>query len=521
MKQKYSLLGQEDFELTGGGGNSGSSSTGIEALTDLFSNFTKHISPAPSHERPERSVQMRLYTMQKRHFLLCFTIFFCLFCISVLIGMASPNMVEKNITKASELNGTSVIPKGPFVIKSPRLSRYNQQLWLMAKFLIDHNDERFSKNFTMMLSVIGLNKELKKGEIIGLKKHNRTRSLDCSGSSCKTIIIMHLGYLPDSMYLINASFLGFEHYSYTIKDIIFTWATYNPSFTELEVVFRFFFFVLTFGVLIYFGGNMRKYPIHDWSMEQRWMCLLLVLLLFYNNPLFPITFTTFTLLAGVLDAVFQSTFLFFLLAFWLCALHGLRQTRRAWSFYLPKFLMIFPMWLSALTMEITQEFNEVRDPTFSFQINTAHYKRFQILFFCLLLIYIGYVVFLIVKAFTELRSMQFIQTRLKFITSFMGIIIVLCVSVVYSKFGFGVLEDNFIARFYTSYDSVTQFLSFYALLNLYLYMMVYVYSPCGGREVAGLPLGDTVMMGDSDEEIIYGDKDVRKPLNSVDDEESD
>ena len=199
MKQKYSLLGQEDFELTGGGGNSGSSSTGIEALTDLFSNFTKHISPAPSHERPERSVQMRLYTMQKRHFLLCFTIFFCLFCISVLIGMASPNMVEKNITKASELNGTSVIPKGPFVIKSPRLSRYNQQLWLMAKFLIDHNDERFSKNFTMMLSVIGLNKELKKGEIIGLKKHNRTRSLDCSGSSCKTIIIMHLGYLPDSM----------------------------------------------------------------------------------------------------------------------------------------------------------------------------------------------------------------------------------------------------------------------------------------------------------------------------------
>lgn len=522
MKQKYSLLGQEDFELTGGGTNTAPTSSGLEALTDLFSNFTKHISPAPSHERPERSVQMRLYTMQKRHFLICFTIFFCLFLISVLIGMASPNMVEKNTVKATELNGTAaIIPKGPFVMKSPRLSRYNQQLWLMVKFLIKNNDETFTKNFTMMLSVIGLNKDLKKGEIIGLRKHNRTRSLDCSGTTCKTIIAMHLGYLPDSMYLINASFLGFEHYSYTIQDLLFTWATYNPAFTELEVVFRFLFFVLTFAVLIFFGGNLRKYPIQDWSMEQRWICMLLVLLIFYNNPLFPLTLTSSTLFAGILDAIFQSTFLFALLAFWLCTLHGLRQTRRTWKFFLPKFLIVFPMWLSALTMEITQEFNEVRDPTFSFQINTAHYKRFQVLFFCLLFIYIGYIVFLIVKAFTELRSMQFIQTRLKFITCFMGIIISLCISIVYTKFGFGVLEDNFISRFYTSYDSVTQFLSFYALLNLYMYMMVYVYSPCGGKEVSGMALSDTVMMGDSDEEVLYGDSEVRKPLNSHDDEESD
>ena len=134
-------------------------------------------------------------------------------------------------------------------------------------------------------------------------------------------------------------------------------------------------------------------------------------------------------------------------------------------------------------MEITQQFNEVRDPTYSFQINTAHYHRFRFLFFILLFIYTKYIVYLIVKAFIELRSMQFIHTRLKFITGFMIIIIILCVSIVYSKFGFGVLEDNFVSRFYTSYDSATQFISFYALLNLYLYIMVYVYIPSAGREV--------------------------------------
>jgi hypothetical protein len=36
-------------------------------------------------------------------------------------------------------------------------------------------------------------------------------------------------------------------------------------------------------------------------------------------------------------------------------------------------------------------------------------------------------------------------------------------------------KDNFVARLYTSYDSVTQFVSSYAVLNLYVYMMAYMY----------------------------------------------
>ena len=57
----------------------------------------------------------------------------------------------------------------------------------------------------------------------------------------------------------------------------------------------------------------------------------------------------------------------------------------------------------------------------------------------------------------------------------MGVIILLATSIVYSKFGFGILEDNFVARLYTDYASVTHFLAFYALLNLYIYLMIYAY----------------------------------------------
>ena len=79
-----------------------------------------------------------------------------------------------------------------------------------------------------------------------------------------------------------------------------------------------------------------------------------------------------------------------------------------------------------------------------------------------------------------------------------------------------VLQDNLISRLYTSYDSIVQFVSSYAVLNLYVYMMAYMYSPCGHA----LPTNG-LLMGESDEEVLYGDTEARRPLNSVEDEDSD
>ena len=70
---------------------------------------------------------------------------------------------------------------------------------------------------------------------------------------------------------------------------------------------------------------------------------------------------------------------------------------------------------------------------------------------------------------------------------------------------------------YTSQNSIIQFVASYAVLNLYVYMMTYMYSPCG----QAIP-SNNIMMGESDEEVLYGDPEARKPLNSaIDDEDSD
>ena len=175
MKARYSLLSQtEGMDLAGAGEEGGSL---LGGLGDLWpgggggGGGRSH-----GHAQPEQSVTLRLYSMTKQHFLLAFTVFFALMGVAVVLGAASPDMVTRTQVRASQLlanTSAGSVPAGPWVMKSPRLSRYNQQLWLMVKFEIENNDETFSKNFTVMLSVVGLNKELKKGDIIGYRKHNR------------------------------------------------------------------------------------------------------------------------------------------------------------------------------------------------------------------------------------------------------------------------------------------------------------------------------------------------------------
>lgn len=70
-----------------------------------------------------------------------------------------------------------------------------------------------------------------------------------------------------------------------------------------------------------------------------------------------------------------------------------------------------------------------------------------------------------------------LDMRLKFLTLLMLFVLITSIIITILKFGVGVLEDNFVAQLSTHYHNSAQFMSFYGLLNFYLYTMAYVYSP--------------------------------------------
>lgn len=121
-----------------------------------------------------------------------------------------------------------------------------------------------------------------------------------------------------------------------------------------------------------FAHSLRKFSMRDWGIEQKWMSILLPLLLLYNgnlpchqkshyvyssspellmndtifesvlldslpffvgrrspplvfaDPFFPLSFLVNSWFPGTLDAFFQALFLSALLLFWLCVYHGIR-----------------------------------------------------------------------------------------------------------------------------------------------------------------------------------------------------
>lgn len=146
--------------------------------------------------------------------------------------------------------------------------------------------------------------------------------------------------------------------------------------------------------------------------------------------------------------------------------------------------------------------NRNNDCNFTFYI----LQGFQTFFYISCAMYLVYLALLILKAYSELRSMPFFgkilfcnlisqfclafsiefafhlftpDMRLKFLTLLMLFVVSITIVLAMNRFGFGVLEDNFVASLNTTYKSSAQFMCFYGLLNFYLFTMAYVYSPSG------------------------------------------
>lgn len=233
-----------------------------------------------------------------------------------------------------------------------------------------------------------------------------------------------------------------------------------------------------------------------------------------------------------MDAIFQSTFLCSLLMFWLCIYHGLRQNEKKFlTFYLPKLIIIFPMWLCAIVLATWEKYNELRDPTYNHFVDTGNYNvwHFWRLGFGTDAILWAFSPFFwfsrISKRFSTSpvgciyctwpcwywrHTVNFVQChfsvtihhhrlqlstqlttiliwfsfisadmRLKFLTLLMIFVVAITILLAMNRFGFGILEDNFVASLNTTYKNSAQFMCFYGLLNFYLFTMAYVYSPSG------------------------------------------
>ncbi|XP_060097435.1 transmembrane protein 181 isoform X2 [Heteronotia binoei] len=397
----------------------------------------------------QRLAPMRLYTLSKRHFVLVFVVFFICFGLTLLIGIAGPKVIDAIPEVPLSSSGPEV---RMFNLSSQSLSTYNQQLWLTCIIQMDRRDNLkvVAANFNMLVRINGVieNASVK---YFNKEVHNRTRTLNCA-QQCAEIIVVHLGYLNYTRYDITVAFDNLPSI-YHIKKFI--WKTYNPAFSQVEIWFRFVFVVLTFIVTCLFAHSLRKFSMRDWGIEQKWMSILLPLLLLYNDPFFPLSFLINSWFPGMLDDLFQSLFLCALLLFWLCVYHGIRVQgeRRCLTFYFPKLLIVGLLWLASVTLGIWQTVNELHDPTYQYGIDASNFQGMKIFFLVVATVYILYLMFLIIRACSELRNMPYVDLRLKFLTALTFVVLIISIAILYLRFGAQVLQDNLVAELSTHYHN--------------------------------------------------------------------
>ncbi|XP_053150228.1 transmembrane protein 181 isoform X3 [Hemicordylus capensis] len=462
----------------------------------------------------QRLAPMRLYTLSKRHFVLVFVVFFICFGVTILIGIAGPKVID-SVQETLPSNGDS--EKREFNLSSQPLSTYNQQLWLTCVVQSDqpYVSGSWNINLNMSVTIRGVieNASVK---FVNKKVHNRIRTVSCA-QQCAEIIVVHLGYLNYTRYEITVSFEKLPPL-YHIKRFNFTWKTYNPAFSQVEIWFRFVFVVLTFIVTCLFAHSLRKFSMRDWGIEQKWMSILLPLLLLYNDPFFPLSFLINSWFPGMLDDFFQSLFLCALLLFWLCVYHGIRVQgeRKCLTFYFPKFLIVGLLWLASVALGIWQTVNELHDPTYQYGVDASNFQGMKIFFLVVATMYILYLLFLIIRACSELRNMPYVDLRLKFLTALTFVVLVISMAILYLRFGAQIQQDNFVAELSTHYHNSAEFLSFYGLLNFYLYTLAFVYSP-SKNALYESQLKDNPafsMLNDSDDDVIYGSDYEEMPLQN-------
>uniref|UniRef100_A0A3P8YPH0 Transmembrane protein 181 n=1 Tax=Esox lucius TaxID=8010 RepID=A0A3P8YPH0_ESOLU len=442
-----------------------------EAYNELKEDLTPY-----REDRFYRLAPMRLYTLSKRHFVLVFVVFLICFSLTVFIGIAGPKILSE-----TKYSGDKLL--------SPPLSTYNQQLWLTCVMQVEHMVD-FRQFFEINVELKGV---LQDASVMHVRNnvHQKSRTLHC-GNKCDEIIVVHLGYLNYTLYQVNVTFKGLENITYEV----------NVNFMVSSR--HFFFLCVHFCCHVLqcmFAHSLRKFSMRDWGIEQKWMSILLPLLLLYNDPFFPLSFLVNSWFPGTLDAFFQALFLCSLLLFWLCVYHGIRVQgeRKCLTFYLPKLVVVGFLWLSAVTLGIWQTVNELKDPTYQYKVDIANFQGMKIFFLVVVTLYILYLIFLIVRACSELKNMPYTDLRLKFLTTLTFVVLIISMVILYLRF-----------------DIPAEFLSFYGLLNFYLYTLAFVYSP-SRNALYDSQLKDNPafsMLNDSDDEVIYGSDYEEMPLQN-------
>lgn len=357
------------------------------------------------------------------------------------------------------------------------LSSFNSEFYFFVEFFIKKEIETvgFEIPLKVNISLYGSNTRTGQDEILLTPPEGiiHDRRLSCYSEKCSYLLLNQEKKIIYSRYKTRLTMINLgEKYLEILENQLLAVVTYsNWSYSFYELCFRYFFiFITIFISLIYLIYTRMKQLFHEWHLEQRWILILLIFLIFFNNPFYIFQFISYTSLFPFLNISFKVTYICLLLLILLMNTHSIYVKNRSFlSFYFLKFLLIGSLWF-ILILGFTYT-NFQRDPAFSFSEETRFYKLLIGFIISLLFLYFLLLFYYILRIIGLWNDLP-----LKFTSKFLyiwGITIFIIFSSIFTLlllYLFNILTPSI------------AFLSFQFILNYYTWILCFLFLPSNIKE---------------------------------------
>jgi len=413
---------------------------------------------------------MRIYSLTKCDLCLVFVAIAVSFVGILSVGIAGPPVIQTNLITSSYFRPPFSLQSGPFTFTSPTFSSFHQKIWLFAKINILYSENvKVNEKFNISVVLFPISHDGSGSS--GISRFTKTRHLICNTNECEPVNVLHFGYIAYSKINLEVSFSHLKNT--TVTHISFEFKSYNPTFTQFELWFRFSLVVITFLITGYFAHLMRRFYLRNWTVEQKWIAVVLPLLLLCNGPLYPLNFLYTSWIPAMFNEIFQACFMWGLLMMWLCAYDGI--STKTCNFFLPKLFICVPMWILAVLVGIWHQYSQDQDPTFNLKLDTHNFLAIKVVFYALVSTYFLYISYLMVVSFKQ--NNHFVSIKIKFLTTINLCLIIFCFAFFIMTFGRNVLISREFSNALFHFENSFELVFMYGILNLYVYTLAFMYSP--------------------------------------------
>lgn len=292
-------------------------------------------------------------------------------------------------------------------------------------------------------------------------------------NQCDPIFIIQESHFVNSDFKINLVSEKTPNYQekvFSKIEIMTTTRHYN--YVSVLVFLKFLFTIGTAACIFFFVKRVSQFNITDVGIIQKKLLMVLLFLFLFNDPLFFFHALFPYKIVSIVNTVVQASFIALLLHFWSFLIDSISEEdmirENPIRFYGPKLLLVVLIWLFLLVTLSMVRIQEAADPMFyaNMDINQTSVKTLSWILFFLLVLYGLYLVAITLKACTAIQRMK---ENYRFIISLTLTVIATCLFFL----GFMGLQ-----KYVSTATSITKVVSIEALLNLYVYIIVYLYSPC-------------------------------------------